>query len=207
MNRKVRVSHEVLSSRTARPPTQYLDLVADALSDITQPYFMLATTYEPSGIVRERVFCYELYHKMRLKLGNDSRLSLNGEIDKRGHVDFEPGDQKNPDFVFHIPGTHEGNTIAMEVKGRIDRPANIVADFRTLLTFCKKYSYQAGLFALYNHTLNELARAIRRGLPLLASQPFAARIHIMAIQRAGDKPERTTLAELATRGAQPDRAA
>jgi hypothetical protein len=91
-----------------------------SLESVGQEYFRLTTTYEPSGIVRERVFCYELYRRIRLTMSDDHALSLNGEIDKRGHVDFHPADQKNPDFVFHVPGTHEGNTLVVEVKGHID---------------------------------------------------------------------------------------
>ena len=44
---------------------EYLNLIKEALNCVTAPYYNLETTYEPSGIVRERVFCYELYHQMR----------------------------------------------------------------------------------------------------------------------------------------------
>lgn len=40
----------------------YIQKITEALDNIEAPYFKLETTYEPSGIVRERVFCYELYH-------------------------------------------------------------------------------------------------------------------------------------------------
>ena len=76
----------------------------------------LKTTYEPSGIVRERAFCYELYHQLRLVQGEEHILTLNGEIDKRGHMDYENIDKKNPDFVFHIPGEIHANTIVSRNK-------------------------------------------------------------------------------------------
>ena len=71
-------------------------------------------------------------------------LSLNGEIQKQGHIDFEKKDRKNPDFVFHVPGTHEHNTLIVEVKGKI--VDEIKKDFTTLLTFVNKYDYRAGIF-------------------------------------------------------------
>ena len=106
------------------------------------------------------MFCYELYHQLRLILRDDSGLTLNGEIDKRGHVDFAKEHRKNPDFVFHVPGQHEGNTIVMEVKGSIDKPAAIVKDFKTITTFVDRYQYQLGIFLLYNHSFEELSEAL-----------------------------------------------
>ncbi len=139
---------------------RYIQKITQALDRIERPYFKLETTYEPSGIVRERVFCYELYHQLRLSMGNDLGLTLNGEIDKRGHIDFDPEHRKNPDFVFHIPGQHKGNTIVMEVKGRIDTPEDIVKDFKTITTFVDRYQYQLGVFLLYNHSFAELSESL-----------------------------------------------
>lgn len=139
---------------------KYIQKITEALDKVESPYFKLETTYEPAGIVRERVFCYELYHQLRLALKDDSGLTLNGEIDKRGHVDFAMEHRKNPDFVFHVPGQHEGNTIVMEVKGRIDKPADIVKDFKTITTFIDKYQYQLGIFLLYNHSFAEFSDAL-----------------------------------------------
>ena len=101
---------------------KYFDLILCSLDNVEQPYYNLKTTYEPSGIVRERVFCYELYHQIRClqTKRNEIELTLNGEIDKRGHVAFTQEDQKNPDFVFHIQGEMIVNTIVLEVKGRSD---------------------------------------------------------------------------------------
>ena len=80
-------------------------------------YFKIITTYNTGGIIRERVFCYELYHQLRQILPKDDPITLHAEIDKRGHIDFGPDDRRNPDFIFHTPGTHKGNTLVIEVKG------------------------------------------------------------------------------------------
>lgn len=138
------------------PIESCINLIEQALNNMTDNYFRLTTTYEPTGIVRERVFCYELYHQIRLRQPNNHNLSLNGEIDKRGHVDFDIEDRKNPDFVFHIPGEHHGNTLICEVKGILDRSRGIVKDFETISLFISKYGYLAGVFVLYNHSLEEL---------------------------------------------------
>jgi len=173
----------------------HLTLLRAALSKIDPGYFMLATTYEPSGIVRERVFCYEFYHQARTLMGDDYPLSLNGEIDKRGHIDFAMQDRKNPDFVFHIPGTHAGNTIAIEAKGRLDRPGEIIADILTVRAFVQKYGYQAGLFILYNHSIQELRDTLSDRLSPLAEEPCASRIFLMAIPESGAQVQQITLAE------------
>ena len=44
---------------------EYIQLIKAALERVEPGYYRLATTYEPSGIIRERAFCYELYHQIR----------------------------------------------------------------------------------------------------------------------------------------------
>lgn len=164
---------------------KYIDLIKSAIKKVSPEYFNLTTTYELSGIVRERVFCYELYHQMRLLMKDDSPISLNGEIDKRGHPDFEEKDRKNPDFVFHIPGTHEGNTLVVEVKGSLDDKKGVLKDFETLLTFVGKYHYQAGVFILYNHTYADLLAFCGDNLKNLKTESGADSIYILSLASAG----------------------
>ncbi len=174
-----------------------IDLIKAALQEIESGYFNLATTYEPSGIVRERVFCYELYHQIRLLMTDDIPISLNGEIDKRGHVDFKKEHRKNPDFVFHIPGTHLGNTIVVEVKGRLDyAKEKILGDFETLFTFVNNYGYQAGIFILYNHSCAELLKVYGEELKELKSSPNSEAIYIISIGSAETEPEENILADI-----------
>lgn len=138
----------------------YLDWVHEAIDHISPAYYKLKTTYSSAGIIRERIFCYELYHQMRLiqtkhDLGG---LVLNGEIDKRGHDNFARIDQKNPDFVFHLPGSMAENAIVIEVKGTIANGTDgIKKDLDTLTSFVKNYNYQIGVLIVFNHSLRELA--------------------------------------------------
>jgi len=121
-------------------------------------------------------------------------LTINGEIDKRGHIDFAPEDQKNPDFVFHIPGTHEGNTLVIEVKGKLE-PDDIEKDFNTITTFIEEYEYTAGVFVLYNHSLERLKRSAGQVLRKYNSRPSANSVHILAIERPGMNCEELLLSE------------
>lgn len=75
-------------------------------------YFVLPIARATKPKRRERVYCYELYHQLRLAI-NGSALTLTGEPDKRGHPDF-PG--INPDFILHIPGNHDENDTVIEVE-------------------------------------------------------------------------------------------
>jgi hypothetical protein len=121
-------------------------------------------------------------------------LTLNGEIDKRGHIDFAPKDQKNPDFVFHIPGTHEGNTLVIEVKGKLE-PDDIEKDFNTITTFIEEYEYTAGVFVLYNHSIERLKQRAGQVLRKYNSRPSASSVHILAIEHPGMDCEELLLSE------------
>ena len=174
---------------------EIIDIINMAASQVTQNYLNLTTTYEPSGIVRERVFCYELYHQIRLILGKNHKLTLNGEIDKRGHQDFKVEDRKNPDFVFHIPGQHEGHTIILEVQGNIDTEG-ITKDFRTIRTFISSYQYQAGIFLLYNHKLTELLEVLGDKLEEFINSDYADQIVIITLPQAHNIEQIISLKQL-----------
>lgn len=175
---------------------QYIDLIKNALRQVGPDYFNLTTTYEPSGIVRERVFCYELYHQLRNSVTIYNDLTLSGEIDKRGHIDFAPEDQKNPDFVFHIPGTHKGNAMVIEVKGKMNPCDDIEKDFNTIITFIEKYSYVMGIFVLYNHSISELKQTAGHILKGFRSRHSANSIQILAIKHPETDCEGLLLSDL-----------
>lgn len=163
--------------------TDLIQIICKAANEVTENYLKLATTYELSGIVRERVFCYEFYHQLRVVLGNDQKLTLNGEIDKRGHTDFKEEDRKNPDFVFHIPGGHDGNTLILEVKGKLDID-DIIKDFDTITTFVSSYNYQAGVFFLYNHTLEELLEKFNSKFDKFVKSECSEKIFVITLPKA-----------------------
>jgi hypothetical protein len=85
-----------------------------AIQNIDAHYFQLTVARNDELIYRERVYCYELYHQLRLLLGDDFPYKLDGELDKRGHAIISDG--KKPDFVIHVPGEMGQNLVVIEVK-------------------------------------------------------------------------------------------
>ena len=141
----------------------FIQLIRDALENVGDEYYKLTTTYRTLGVVRERIFCYELYHQMRLIQStrglND--VQIHGEIDKSGYIAFDRNAWKNPDFVFHIPGMMQGNAIVVEVKGKIEGnyQEGVYKDIVTLSKFTNnKYFYQSGILIIYNYTYDEFLR-------------------------------------------------
>lgn len=142
-----------------------LGLIESSLDRMPQDYFRITTTYEPSGIIRERTFCYELYHQMRCSQNHEGMIGgdLHGEIDKRGHALFNRDAQRNPDFVFHVPGTMKNNNIVIEVKGNIEGQyrEGVFKDIQTLAKFTNsQHKYCLGLLIIFNYSLEEFKRII-----------------------------------------------
>ena len=149
----------------------YTAFLKESINNVGAEFYKIKTTY--SYIVRERVFCYELYHQMRIlqnKFGLDS-LSLSAEIDKRGHRDINIQDQRNPDFVFHKYGTFSQNEIVIEVKGKINRQ-NFKKDFETLDLYYTRYNYRYAYFILYNYGLSDFKKIVLNGLELKKFMEF-----------------------------------
>ena len=106
-----------------------------ATANISPEYFRLTVVCSPA-IYRERVYCYELYHQLRLRWPEDSRYRLNGEIDKRGHPYFmEDRWAPKPDFLIHVPESND-NFLIVEVKTLDNLGRNeVMKDFGTLRRF------------------------------------------------------------------------
>ena len=169
----------------------YIDLIRQAIHKVEQKYFRLEVTYGNNFIVRERVFCYELYHQMRILLEGRTDLTLNGEPDKRFHDEIHKPDWANPDFILHKPGSWFYNTVVCEVKGTLNPkdPRGVIKDLKTLLVYVEQYQYKSGVFIIYNHSLEELKGFLKKHkekiyhssacdkIYLIAS-PFAARVEL-----------------------------
>lgn len=98
--------------------------------------------------------------------------------------------------MFHIPGTHTGNTLVIEVKGKLAPLDDIEKDFNTITTFIEKYTYKAGVFVLYNHSLESLKQSAGQLLRNYNSRPSANSVHILAIENPGMDCEELLLSEL-----------
>ena len=102
---------------------------------------------------RGRVYCYELYHQMRL-LNEFGDFTIHGEIDKRGDHSFN---RSNPDFVIHHPGRNqrEDNFVTIEVKVSDDL-FGIIVDLEKLAYMITKHNYQYGVFILVGTSMDWL---------------------------------------------------
>ena len=143
----------------------FVEMIKGSLDNVGDEYYKITTTYESSGIVRERVFCYELYHQMRSvqSARGLTDVQIHGEIDKSGHIAFDRNSRKNPDFVFHVPGMMKGNAIVVEVKGKIEGnyQEGVYKDIVTLSKFTNnKHYYHSGVLIIYNYTYDEFLRKI-----------------------------------------------
>ena len=131
-----------------------------ATARISQKYFLLMIADMEHPIKRERAYCYELYHQLRLVL-NDSEMVLTGEPDKKGHPSYSGSEKKpNPDLIFHKPGSNRHNSSVVEVECT-PTLAHLKKDLLTLSQMREK-GYQELillLFAVKNVPWQQLASA------------------------------------------------
>ena len=123
-----------------------------ASSQISEEYFRLPVAGSDPRY-RERVYCYELYHRWRCHWFNGFQYSLCGEIDKRGHsyVRGKHVDNVKPDFLVHIPGRmiNLANLLVMEVKPANADPDQIADDLEKLTGFRRDLKDEGGQPANY----------------------------------------------------------
>lgn len=121
-----------------------------ASAQIGDSYFQLPVAGRENPEYRERVYCYELYHRWRSHWSDGFPFSLGGEVDKAGHRLIR-GDWK-PDFLVHVPG-RMNNLLIVEVKpDNVDR-AGMIADLKKLTHFRRnlkdQYGHPGNYFAAY----------------------------------------------------------
>ena len=176
-----------------------ISLIKDALDEVTQDYYHILTTYS-LDVVRERVFCYELYHQIRKIQGANGccQFNIHGELDKRGHELIAREDWKIPDFIFHVPGSMEGNALIVEVKGTIT-VQGVSKDLETLKAFCSKYGYQQGLWILFNYNLEEAKGELRKtlsGIDIKKYCDVVERITVLCKKTQREQSEQITMSRL-----------
>lgn len=128
---------------------QFVNVLIAATARIPGHYFQLPVAGREDPIYRERVYCYELYHQLRILLESDKRLAhyvLSGEVDKQGHPIIR---RCAPDFVLHVPGEMNSNLVVMEVKPVNADLDGIRKDLETLSYFVKEVGYRLGIQLVY----------------------------------------------------------
>jgi hypothetical protein len=117
-----------------------------AASRVAEHYFALPVAGRDKPLLRERVYCYELYHQLRCILPHDTRLVLTAEPDKRSNPSFTQG-HPIPDFIFHEPGSHVQNRAVIEAECRVDR-RHLQKDVHTFWCLQEK-GYQQFILLLF----------------------------------------------------------
>ncbi|MGA7804589.1 hypothetical protein [Bradyrhizobium sp.] len=64
---------------------ELMPILTDATATI-EPECFLLNIAGGDPVYRERIYCYELYDRMRLRWPEDCTFWLNGEVDKSGHA-------------------------------------------------------------------------------------------------------------------------
>lgn len=128
---------------------RFLELLLDATALIPFSYFQLPVAGMGRWVMRERVYCYELYHQLRMLMERDgsfAECALNGEIDKQGHPIIR---RCSPDFVLHAPGGMQ-NFVVVEVKPINGTDAGIRKDITTIEYFLSAtIRYTKGVHLVY----------------------------------------------------------
>jgi hypothetical protein len=158
-----------------RLATTFLDVFAQATARIGEEYFQLPVAGREAPLYRERVYCYELYHRLRLTMddyGLGHSYMLCGELDKSGHPYIRGGslERVKPDFLVHEPLSMTNNLVAIEVKpvariiqGKAGAEAvrrraigqdEIEKDLRSLTAFCKVGGYLRAIYLIYGNDDN-----------------------------------------------------
>ncbi len=126
-------------------------ILKDATAKVDELYFHLYIDGGDAPIYRERVYCYELYHQMRLLWPLMSEYVLNGEVDKAAHPLLREldADGVKPDLLIHTPGYMSGNHAIIEIKHINAKRRDILKDLHTLKKFMDRVNYERGIYLFY----------------------------------------------------------
>ena len=141
-------------------------VLADATSGFPEMYFQLPVSGQ-NPIYRERVYCYELYHRLRSVWPKEWPYLLNGEIDKQGHslLRRDQADRCKPDLLVHQPGCMSNNLAVIEVKADNAKPAAIQKDINTLALFTQsQVGYKRGIYLIYGHNAEQMSQRVRSAI-------------------------------------------
>lgn len=141
-----------------------------ASEEVPSEYFQLPVASSERPEYRERVYCYELYHRWRCQWRCDFPFSLGGEINKQGHPLIR-GDEQ-PDFLVHVPG-QMCNLLVVEVKPVNAALARMSDDLKKLTRFRRELYDQDGLPASYHAAYFWLYGLPLRNWPVLRERLLA----------------------------------
>jgi hypothetical protein len=160
------------------------NILTEATRSIEPGYFRLNID-GGDPVYRERVYCYELYHQMRLKWPAGCSFCLNGEIDKASHPILSRlgADYAKPDLLVHSPGHMSGNHAIIEVKSTRASPSGIKKDIATLSLFRSAVRYERAIYLIYGDRIDAMLRRIQRAAAIAED---LAPIELWLHERAGE---------------------
>jgi hypothetical protein len=187
-------------------------MLRQAATQVERPWFHMSIASvgeEPQQMAyRERVYCYELYHQIRLLSTEDigrragaTRLLLSGELDKYGINSVIPGGGQKPDLVWHEPGKSNYNAIVTEVKTMqgLTSPVGTEAALTTLRDFLQAapdVRYQSGILLVFGEGARAtVLRAVRKNVKDLEWEPDTLR-RVCVVWHAGVGCEPSDLGSL-----------
>jgi Holliday junction resolvase len=143
------------------------DLLLDACAKVTECYMLLPVAGKTAPEYRERVYCYELYHQLRIIV--DERhlpYCLGGEIDKAGHpvIRGRGLDRAKPDLVVHVPGSMSNNLAVVEVKSAGTTAPKVADDIRKLTAFSTQCGYRSAYFLWYGGQESTFRKVLKKGV-------------------------------------------
>ncbi len=171
---------------------QFRTVLRHAAARVEPPWFKMSIApigEEPSQLAyRERVYCYELYHQIRLLSTEETsrrvgapRLLLSGELDKYGINSVISGGEQKPDLVWHEPGKSCYNAVVVEVKTMrgLNSPDGMKVALTTLRDFLQAAAhvrYQSGILLVFGAgTEAAVLRAVRKNVRALEWEPDTPR--------------------------------
>ena len=159
------------------------NIIERAKAAVGAAYFQLAID-GGDPIYRERVYCYELYHQMRLVWPGGTEYCLNGEIDKAAHPILKQmgASHAKPDILIHKPGYMTGNHAIIEVKSSNAGAVGVKKDLDTLSLFKGKVGYQRAIYLIYGY---ESAAAAERVMNTANRLPDLERIELWLHETPG----------------------
>lgn len=130
----------------------------------------------------ERVFCYELYHKLRTLMDSNTNANqqnlfvaenvfLQSEVIKQNidhtiEMFFEISALSKefmPDFLLHTPGNFDNQLVVMEVKSNPRLTfSSVCADLLKIQEFIASYRYEQGIFLAVNQLERNQQRLLQR---------------------------------------------
>lgn len=143
---------------------QFYGILKTATSKIAKNYFKtkIVQNNKEIEVYRERIYCYELYHQMRIEWPFSDNHDLQAEVDKCGSALFSGGILKSvkPDFLIHKAGNIDSNFIAIEVKSAEASNRDIKSDLNKLSGMKSMARYRHAIYLVFGEAAEEKANKI-----------------------------------------------